>query len=125
MHPPLEFCFHLMEFGGQPLPHGGATNQKLACLVYPTCVGQSKEVECFRFSPSFETPAVSARKASEPDQARLLRVEFQREPLESVMQSFLETYCIVLVLETNNEVVGPSNHDDVSARVALPPLVCP
>ncbi len=125
MHPPLEFCFHLMKLGGQPLPHGGATNQKLATSVYSARVGQPEEVEGLRFSPAVETSAVSARKASVPDQAGLLRMEFQREPLESVMQGLFEASGIILILETDNEIVGPSNYDDVSARLALPPLVCP
>jgi hypothetical protein len=92
----------LLKFGGQPLPHGSATNHKLASLVHPTCVGEAEKVESLRFLPPVETPAVPVRKASEPDEACLVRVEFQREPLESVTQSLREACCIILVLESHD-----------------------
>src|SRR6516225_8011689 len=86
---------------------------------------EAEEVERLRFLPSIEAPTVLVREATEPDEARLLRMKFQREPLEPVAQCLLKANGIGLVLETHDEVVGPSNDDDVAARLASPPLVRP
>src|SRR5439155_9628500 len=86
---------------------------------------EAEKVEGLWFPFPVETPAVPVCKTAEPDHAGFLRVEFQRESLKSIAQFIRETFGIVLILETHNEVVGPSNNDHVAARRTSPPLLCP
>src|SRR5438132_2935302 len=100
-------------------------NQERACAVYATRMGEADKVEGLWFPLPVETLAVPVRKTAEPDQASFLGVEFQRESLKSIAQFIRETSGIVLVLETDNEVIGPSNDDHVATRITSPPLLCP
>src|SRR2546427_196870 len=50
---------------------------------------------------------------------------FQRESLQSLAQFLLKASSIVLIPETHNEVVGPSNDDHVATCPTPPPLLCP
>src|SRR5579863_4254504 len=61
-----------------------------------------------------KAPAVPACEASEPDQACLLRVEFQQESLESLAHFVLEASCVVPVLESQ-DTIGPTNDDHIAA----------
>ena len=88
-------------------------------------MSKSEKVEGFWFPFTVETPAVPVGKTAEPDQTGFLRVEFQRKSLKPIAQFIRETFGIILVLETHNEVVGPSNDDHVATRRTSPPLLCP
>jgi hypothetical protein len=125
VHAPPKFRFNLLKLGGQPPLHGGATDQELPVPVHPTGVSESEKVEGLWFPLPVEAPAVPPRKATEPDQACFLRVEYQRESLESLAPFLQKTPAIVLILETHNKVIRPSNDDRVAASPPSSPRVCP
>jgi len=87
-----------MKLGGQPPLHGGATDQKLPCSIYSARVSKAEKVEGLWFPLPVEPPAVPVCEATEPYQARFLRVEFQRESPESLAQFLLEASSIILIL---------------------------
>ncbi|PYV28483.1 MAG: hypothetical protein DMG27_01065 [Acidobacteria bacterium] len=95
---PSKSRFDLMKLGGQPPLHGGATDQKLPCSIYSARVSKAEKVEGLWFPLPVEPPAVPVCEATEPYQARFLRVEFQRESPESLAQFLLEASSIILIL---------------------------
>lgn len=94
-------------------------------VVNTTVVGKPEEVEGLWLAPPIKALTVSPRKPPKTYQAGLVRVEFQRELLESVAQIRVEALCIALVLETYYEVVSPANDNHVATCLALPPLIRP
>ena len=77
MHAPPEFRLDLLKLGGEPLLHGGPTDQKLPVPGHTAVVGEPEEVESFRLPLTLETLRVPPREAAEPDESRLLRMEVQ------------------------------------------------
>ena len=52
-------------------------------------------------------------------------MKLQREPLKPLAQCLGKAFCLVGVLETNDEIVGPSNDDNITFRMALSPVLSP
>ena len=124
MHALPQLCFDLMKFCGKPLLHGGAANLKRAVPVPTTRVRQTQKIERFSLAPA-KAPTVPVRKTTESDQAGLFRMKFQREPLEPLAQCCGKAFCLIRVLKSDDEIVGPSNDDDIAFSVTLPPVLCP
>ena len=125
MHSLSEFRFYLMKLGGQPLLHGGATNQKLSSRLTPQEWVKPRKLNVSGFR--FPSKRLLSRRAKRPNRIKRVfsRVELQRESLKPIAQFFREASGIVLVLETHNEIIGPSNDDHVATRITSPPLLCP
>ena len=84
----------------------------------------SQKIESLGLSPA-KTPTVPVRKATESDQAGLFRMKLQRESLKPLAQCLGEAFCLVRMLKADDEIVGPSNDDDITFRMALSPVLCP
>ena len=89
-------------------------HEELPTAIAFTDEGKTEEVDGFRLSE----PTLSAsicRKATELDQASLVRIERQRELLEPLAHVVPEPPGVSLVLKAHDEIVGIT-HDDHVAR---------
>ena len=124
LHALPQLCFDLMKFGREPFPHGDATDQKLPIPVLTTRVRHPQKIESLGLSPA-KTPTVPVRKATESDQAGLFRMKLQRESLKPLAQCLGEAFCLVRMLKADDEIVGPSNDDDITFRMVSSPVLWP
>ena len=65
------------------------------------------------------------RRAAKLDHPRLLSMQFQFEPPESLPQFAQETISVRLVPEANHEVIGVADDDHLPPRLPLSPLLGP
>jgi hypothetical protein len=70
-------------------------------------------------------PPTRGREATELDQARLVRVQLQGELREPLTKLGEEPLRILLILETDDEVVREPHDDHITARTAASPPVDP
>jgi hypothetical protein len=109
-----------MKFRRKALLHGGPTDLELPISIHATVMREAEEVESLRLSSTVKASHVSARVPAEPNETCLLGMEFQRKLPKSVAQFSQKTPCLVSVLKTDDEIVGPANDDDISSGT-LPP----
>src|ERR1019366_7641970 len=84
----------------------------------------TQELEGFRFGTSAPL-AVLRRKATELNQAGLIRMKRQRELPQPIAHSVPETARVGLMLESDDEVVGIPDHDHVARGLAPSPAFGP
>jgi len=65
------------------------------------------------------------RVATEADQSGLIRVQCQFERAHSFVQVLQKGLCLVLVLKTNDRIIGKTHDDHVAGRFGLAPSVDP
>src|ERR1019366_357548 len=85
---------------------------------------KAQELEGFRFGAPAPL-AVLRRKATELNQAGLLRMKRQRELPQPIAHRIPEASGVALMLETNDDVVGIPNHDHVARGLAPSPAFGP
>src|ERR1700730_11670068 len=85
---------------------------------------EAQELEGFRFGTSAPL-AVLRRKATELNQAGLLRMKRQRELPQPVAHRVPEAASVVLMLEAHDCVIGVSDHDHVARGLAPSPAFGP
>ncbi len=90
----------------------------------PADVLEAEEVEGLWLAQTSTLP-VGRRMASELDQPRLFRVQFQLELLHTVFQFRPEPFGIVFELEPNQGVIGVTHHDYIAVRTLLTPCLNP
>ena len=84
----------------------------------PADMLEAEEIEGLWLAQS-NALSVGRRVASELDQPRLLRVQFQLELFHSFFQFRPEPFGIVFELESNQGVVGITHHDYIAVRTLL------
>ena len=94
---------------------------RLVCAAH---VRQAEEVEGLRF-PLATPLAPFACPTPKLNEARLVRVQFEVEPVESFPQVAQKLLGVVFVLEADNEIVTVSHDNDVSPCVPAAPLARP
>ena len=87
-------------------------------------MSEPQKIERFRFSLSEPCPLLG-RMAAEPDQPGLVRVQRQFERAQSLVQVVQKGLCLMLMLETNDLIVGKAHDDHVAVCLGLAPSVDP
>ncbi len=85
---------------------------------------EPEEVEGLRLTQATSL-AIGSRMAAELDEARLVRVQREREPRHALIEVRQEPLGLGLVREAGDDVVGIAHEDDVALGVASPPLMRP
>src|SRR6266481_8119312 len=116
--------FDLAQLGPQPVAPRLPVQGELAVPGAPADVGEAQEVEGLRLAKAAPF-AVCRRMAAELDQARLVRMQAQREAFQPLAQGRQKPLGIGPVLKAGDEVVGISHDDDVPLGVTVSPLPRP
>jgi len=124
MHTPPQLDLDPLQRRLHALANRVPKHHEPSLLRLPADVLEAEEIEGLRFTqPS--AFSVLGRMASELDQPRLLRVQFQLEFLHSFLQFRPEPFSIVFDLESNHDVIGIAHHDHIAVRTLLPPCLDP
>ena len=99
-------------------------HHKPPSLRLPADMLEAEEIEGLRLAHT-KPLSVGRRMASELEEPRLLRVQFQLELLHSFLQFRPEPFGIVLELESNQSVVSVTHHDYIAVRTLLTPCLDP
>jgi len=120
----LELHFQLPQLGPHPLPHRPPHQDEPPRFRPPATMREAQEAERLRlpFSPPLSP---LGRVASELNQARLVRMQLQRELAQALAQLLEEPLSVATVLESNDEVVGVSRDYNVATGSLFPPLLDP
>ena len=124
VHAPPQFLLDLPERCPHAIAPCCSFDKELPTAVAFADEGKPKKVEGLRFSE----PAPSSsfcRKAAELDQAGLVRIERQREPLEPLAHIVPEAPGICLVLEADDNVISITHEDHVARGLAPSPALGP
>src|SRR5215472_5140174 len=114
-----------LELRDHPLPRSNPPDgERLGLVALPTEVSKAKEVKRLRFSLTALRP-VSGRITPELDQPGLVRVEFQTELRQPLLELFEELHGIGSLLETHHKIVGIANDDDVALSDSPAPDIYP
>src|SRR5438128_3714919 len=116
--------FDLAQLGPQPVAPRLPEQGDLAVPGASTDVGETQEVEGLRLAQAAPF-AVRRRMAAKLDQARLVRMQAQREAFQPLAQGRQKPLGIGPVLNAGDEVVGISHDDDVPLGVTVSPLPRP
>jgi hypothetical protein len=125
VHAGFKFGFHRLKLRLPPLAHRLAQHREAALPCLPATVREAQEVEAPRRAPITAFLSVRARKATELDESRLLRMQFQPEVREPFAQLREEPLGLDSMLEPNNKVIGKTYHDDITACLLLSPSLDP
>ena len=118
----------LLPDGAQRCAHSIATSspkkQELVVTRPTADVDEAEKRKRFRFS---QTPSSASfgRESAKLDDARFLRMHLERELLQSLAEFSVKRGGIALILETDDDIIGISDEDDIASGMALPPLVRP
>src|ERR1700678_869903 len=124
MHTPAQHCFDLAQCRLHPLGLGCTPDDEIAFGVRRTVVREPQKREGRGFA--FTTPLpVHLGEATEFNQSRLLRMEFQRERRQPFLKLCQESLCIVTVLETNHQIVSVADDNNFAAGYFLAPHLDP
>ncbi len=124
MHTPPQADLHLLQLGLHTLANRLPKHHEPSPLRLSADMREAEEVEGLRLAQTSALP-VGRRMASERDQARLFRVQFQLELLHAFFQLRPEPLGLVFVLEPNHDVVRITHHDHIAMRPLLTPCLNP
>ena len=122
--PPSEFLLEFMQLGAHPVASRLPPKQEAAAPGASADMREPQEVETLRLAQAAPL-AVRRRRAAELDEARLFRMQRQREPRHPLVQLRPEPLGVGLVLEAGDDVVGVAHEDDVALGVAFCAIVAP
>jgi hypothetical protein len=114
----------IAQLGPQPVAPRLPVQGELAVPGPPRDMGEAQEVEGLRLAKA-ALATVRRGKAAELDQARLVRMQAQREAFQPRSQIRQKPLGIGPMLEAGDEVVGIAHHDDVAPGMAVSPLPRP
>src|SRR5712691_84883 len=115
---------HLAQLGRHPLRDRLAPQREPSRSRLPADVREAEERE--RLGPAeAPPPAVLGGEPPELDQARLLGVELQVEPGETLHQVRVEPLGVGAVLKADNDVVSEAHDDHITVGLPVPPLPGP
>src|SRR2546425_1746470 len=118
VHPTAQLQLNRLQLGSQTLGDRLTLNLKRSLPSRPAVMRETQKVERLRFAlPTL--PSVFVRKASEFDQPRFLGMQLQAELRETTPQVAEESLGLVAMLESQDEVVGIADDDDVAHRRCL------
>jgi hypothetical protein len=74
----------------------------------------------------FPSPRLSrCLAATEADQSGLVRVQCQFERAHSFVQILQKGFCLMLVLKTDDHIIGKAHDDHIAGRFGLTPFMDP
>ena len=120
----LQSVLDLMQLGPHPLRHRDPLKFELPGRRLPADVREAEKVERLRLPESLRCTMLSGG-SPKLDQARLLRMQLQRESSEALAEIPKEPLSLTPMLEPNHEIIDKSHDDHVAARMSLPPLLGP
>jgi hypothetical protein len=106
MHSPPQLDLNVQQLRLHAFANRLPKHQKPSLLRLPADMLEAEEIKGLRLAQT-EPLSVGRRMASELEEPRLLRVQFQLELLHSFLQFFPELFGIVLELESNHESSRP------------------
>jgi hypothetical protein len=124
MHAPPQLDLHLLQFGLHSFANRLPKHQKPSLLRLPANMLEAEKIEGLRLAQTSPL-SVRRRMASELDQPRLFRVQFQLEFRHAFSEFFPELFGFRLELESNHDVVGVAHHDYIAVRPLLAPCLNP
>ena len=107
-----------------PLAHRLAQDRELPCPCLPADVREAQEVESLGWTRTAFQPTLLG-VSPELNQPRFLRVQFQAELDEPLLERDQTAPGVGFLAEPEHEVVGVSHDDDLTASLSLPPVVDP
>ena len=116
----LELDLDLSQLGPHPLGDRDALDPEPPGLVLPADVREAQEVERLWFPRTPPAPLPDGMPP-ELDQPGLIRVQLQPEPREPLAKLRQELPRVLLVLEPDDEVVGPPDDDHITVGVVVTP----
>jgi len=124
VHALAQTFFDLSRFRPHAVGSGLPFEQEAALARFAANEGEAEEVEGLRFAEAASL-SVGRREAAKLDQARLVRMQRQREFPKPLAHRVPEAPGVALVLKTDDEVVGISHDDHVARGLALSPALGP
>src|SRR5258708_3229199 len=124
MHTPPQFFVDGEQAGPQAVPPRRSPQLELTSLGSTADMRETKKVERLRFSQPARC-SISYRETAELDQSRLVRMQRQRELFHPCAKIRQKAPCIILVLKSDDTIVGVAHYDDIPAGVAMSPLLSP
>jgi len=124
MHPSPQFLFDGAQSGSHAVPPRRSPELEFPSVRSSADMRKTKKVERLRFTKPV-CFSMSYRETAELDQTRLVRMQRQRELFHPCTKIRQKAPCIVLVLKPDDTIVGVANNYDISAGVAMPPLLSP
>ncbi len=125
MHSFAKFRFDFLQLSALPLAHRPPQHREhpVASLL-ATDVGEAKKVECLGLPLPASLSIIRCVKA-ELDYARFLGMQFQFELGEALRQFLVKLFGVRLVLKAHDEVISPTDDDNVAFGFCLTPVLHP
>ena len=108
-------CGHPEHGPLHPLPHRLPLHQELTALALAADMGEPQKVEGFWLSLSPTLPALG-RKPPKFEQPRLLRMQFQSEFVQPLLERFVDPLRVFPVLKTDDDVSSQYRMAYISPR---------
>jgi hypothetical protein len=124
VHTSPQLDLHQLQLGLHARANRLPKHQKPSLLRLPANMLEAEKIEGLRLAQSGAL-SVGRRVASELDQARLFRVQFQLEFRHAFDEFFPELFGFRLELESKHDVIGIAQDDDISLRSSLSPCLDP
>src|SRR5690606_8447860 len=107
-----------------PIPACLSYQHEPATTIFPTDMREPEEVERFRFTFS-PAGAVFGSKAAELHQSGFLRVYRESELPQPALHGYTEALGVDSLVESNDDVIGVSDHHHITCGMATSPLMRP
>src|SRR5438309_1132951 len=124
VHASPQFLFQGPQLSLPPLAHRLSQYREVPLPCSTAAMRKTQEVEGLRFAVSPVSP-IWLRKATKFDDSRLVGMQLEAEPRESLAQFCQKLLCFMAMLKARNEVIGKTNEDYVSVRLPLSPSLDP
>ncbi len=124
MHASPQLDFHLLQLSLHALANRLPKYQKPSLFRLPADVLEAEKIEGL-WPAQTEALSVRRRMASELEESRLFRVQFELEFRHAFGEFFPELFSFRLELESNHDVVGIAHHDYIALRSFPSPCLNP
>src|SRR3989442_956685 len=121
---PAQLDFQLFQFGLPPRTHRLPQHREATRPRLRAAMREAEEVEGLGLPVAPPSP-VLVREATKLDEARLVGMQLQTEPLKPLTQLGEEPLGVLAMLESDDEVIGKLHDDDVAVGLRLPPPLDP
>ena len=124
VHAMLQFLLQGPQLGLPPLPHRLSQYREVPLPSFPATVRKTQEVERPRFAAT-PVPSIVLRIAAKLDDSRLVGMQLEAKPRESLAQFCQKLLGFPTMLKARHEVVSKTDEDHLSTRLLLSPLPDP
>jgi len=124
VHPPSQVRLDVLELRPHAVASGLPQKLEVPFACFPADEREPQEGEGLRFAEP-ALLAVDCSEAAKLNQAGLVRMERQHEPLKPRAHRSEEATSVALALETDDQVIGITHDDHVAGGLALSPALGP